>query len=91
MTTTSSLTDTGSRAFVQTPVDPTHVHTHTYMEQIFIKLPQGPGNFPDALPCPALVGLGVPGLGSLTLFVSLSLGATEAGLVSSCFQLLNHI
>lgn len=71
MTTMSSLTDVGSHSHVHTLVDTTHVYTQTYFEQIFIKLPQGPGKFPDALPCPALVGLRVPGLGSLMLRVSL--------------------
>lgn len=63
---------------------PTHVYMQTYFEQIFLKPLQDPGNFLDALSCLALVGLSVPGPESLTLRVSPSLGATEAGIVSSC-------
>lgn len=51
----------------------THVYIQAYFEQICIKLPQGPGMFPDAVPCLALVGLGVPSLGSLILRISLPL------------------
>lgn len=62
MTTMLPLTDVGSRTHVHTLVATTRVYTQTYFERIFIKLPQGPGEFPDPVPCPALHGLGVPGL-----------------------------